>query len=110
MSSQRFITRTVSTALAVVAVGASAAVAVPPRDVGTPLTAQEQQVIASRGQSAPTPIRGPVTHVEPTAQATSGSDFDWGDAGIGAGIAGGLMLVAFGSVGLAHKRGMGVAH
>ena len=110
MSSHRFITKSVSTGLAVAAITASAAVAVPPRDVGTQLTAQEQHVIASRGQSAPTPIRGPVTHVEPAAQVANDTGFDWGDAGIGAGIAGGLMLVGFGSVGLAHRRSMGLAH
>src|SRR5882724_3012513 len=110
MSSHRFITRSVSAGLAVAAIAASAAVAVPPRDAGTPLTPQEQQVIASRGQSAPTPIRGPVTHVEPAKQVANGSGFDWADAGIGAGIAGGLMLVAFGSVGVTHKGRMGIAH
>ena len=110
MSSHRFITRTVTTGLAAAALAASSAVAGPPRDPISPITAQEQQVIASRGQSAPTPIRGPVTHVEPAAQVASGSGFDWGDAGIGAGIAGGLMLVAFGSVGLAHRRSTGLAH
>src|SRR3954471_4799597 len=110
MSSHRFITKSVSTALAVAAISASAAVGVPPRDARPSLAPQEQQVVASRGQSAPTPIRGPVTHVEPAAQVADGSGFDLGDAGIGAGIAGGLMLVAFGSVGLAHRRSMGVAH
>jgi hypothetical protein len=110
MSSHRFITKSVSTGLAVAAIAASAAMAAPPRDAGTSPTSQEQQVIASRGQSAPTPIRGPVTHVEPAKQVANESGFDWGDAGIGAGIAGGLMLVGFGSVGLAHRRSMGMAH
>jgi hypothetical protein len=113
MSSQRLITRSVTTGLAAAAFAASSALAGPPKDPVSPITPQEQQVIASRGQSAPSPIRGPVTrvtHVEPTVQAASGSDFNWGDAGIGAGVVGGLMLVAFGSAGLVHQRRTGVAH
>lgn len=113
MSSHRFITRSVTTGLAAAAFAASAALAGPPLDPITPITPQEQQVLASRGQGAPSPIRGPVTHVtrvEPTVQAASGSDLNWGDAGIGAGVVGGLMLVAFGSAGLVHQRRTGVAH
>jgi hypothetical protein len=105
MSSHRFITKSVSTGLAVAAITASAAVAVPPRDAGTSLTSQEQQVIASRGQGAPVPSKAPVV-----ATVKSNDGFDLGVAGIGAGIAGGLMLVGFGSVGLAHRRSMGLAH
>lgn len=113
MSSHRFITRSVTTGLAAAAFAASSAMAGPPLDPITPITPQEQQVLASRGQGAPSPIRGPVTHVtrvEPTVQAASGSDLNWGDAGIGAGVVGGLMLVAFGSAGLVHQRRTGVAH
>src|SRR3954468_255568 len=107
MSSHRFITKSVSTGLAVAAITASAALAVPPRDAGTSLTSQGQQVIASRGPGAPTPMRGPVPHVEPAAQVASDSGFDWADAGIGAGIAGGLMLVGVGLAGLDATGGDG---
>jgi hypothetical protein len=114
MSSHRFITRSVTTALAATAFAASSALAGPPMDpITPPISPQEQQVIASRGQSAPTPIRGPVTHVthvEPTVQAASGSDFNWGDAGLGAGVVGGLLLVAFGSAGLVNQRRTHIAH
>jgi hypothetical protein len=106
MTSHRFITRTLTTGLVGAALAASTAVAGPPLDpITPPQTPQEQQAIASRGQGAPDPIRGPVTHVAPKATSSNDTGFDVGDAAIGAGIAGGLMLVVgLGAVGLAHKR------
>jgi hypothetical protein len=105
MTSHRFITRTLTTGLVGAAIAASAAVAGPPLDPITPnLTPQEQQVIASHGQGAPDPVRGPVTHVAPQAQSADNSGFDVGDAAIGAGIVGGVLLVGIGSVGVAQGR------
>jgi hypothetical protein len=109
MSSHRFISRSLVTGLVAASFAASAS-AMGPSQEPIRISQQERQVVASRGQGTPTPIRGPVTHVEPTAQPAGGSDFEWGDAGIGAGVAGGLMLVAFGSAGLVHRRRIGVAH
>jgi hypothetical protein len=107
MTSHRFITRTLTTGLVGAALAASSAVAGPPLDPITPqMTPQEQQVIASRGQGAPYPaVHVPVTHVAPKAQSADGSGFDVGDAAIGAGIAGGLLLVVgLGTVAVTHKR------
>jgi hypothetical protein len=106
MTSHRFITRTLTTGLVGAAIAASSAVAGPPQDPIQPQmrTAQEQQVLASRGQGAPDPVRGPVTHVAPKAQSADGSGFDWGDAAIGAGVAGGLMLLSIGGFGVAQGR------
>jgi hypothetical protein len=105
MTSHRFITRTLTTGLVGAAIAASAAVAAPPQDpITTPLTPQEQQVLAARGQGAPDPVRGPVTHVAPKAQSADDSGFDVGDAAIGAGVAGGLLLLGLGSVGVAQGR------
>ena len=104
MTSHRFITRTLTTGLVGAALAASTAVAGPPLDPITPhLTPQEQQVLASRGQGAPDPVRGPVTHVAPAAKPADDSGFDLGDAAIGAGVAG-LLIVAVGSVGVATKK------
>ena len=104
MTSHRFITRTLTTGLVGAALAASTAVAGPPRDPITPnLTPQEQQVLASRGQGAPDPVRGPVTHVAPQAQPSDDNGFDVGDAAIGAGIAG-LLVVAVGGIGVAQKK------
>jgi hypothetical protein len=106
MTSHRFITRTLTTGLVGAALAASTAVAGPPLDPITPhMTAQEQQVIASRGQGAPEPVVVPVSHVAPKAQSSDDSGFDVGDAAIGAGIAGGLLLiVGIGAVGVTHRR------
>ena len=108
MTSHRFITRTLTTGLVGAAIAASSAVAGPPQDpTPLPLTPQEQQVLqvlASRGQGAPDPIRGPVTHVAPKAQSADDSGFDVGDAAIGAAVAGGLLLVGLGSAGVAKGR------
>ena len=106
MTSHRFINRTLTTGLVGAALAASTAVAGPPLDPITPhMTPQEQQIIASRGQGAPEPIVVPVTHVAPKAQSSDDSGFNVGDAAIGAGIAGGLLLVVgLGAVGVAHKR------
>ena len=103
MTSYRFITRTLTTGLVGAALAASSAVAGPPLDPITPqMSPQEQQVIASRGQGAPAP-HGPVTHVIAPAQSADNSGFDVGDAAIGAGIAG-LLVVAVGGIGVAQKK------
>jgi len=105
MTSHRFITRTLTTGLVGAAIAASSAVAGPPLDpITTPLTPQEQQVLASHGQGAPDPVRGPVTHVAPKAQSADDNGFDWGDAAIGAGVVGGLMLVSIGGFGVVQGR------
>jgi hypothetical protein len=107
MSSHRLITRSLSTGLAVAALAAPAALAGPPLDPIIPITPQEQQVLASRGQGAPEPVQAPVVT---KAKPVDNSGFDVGDAGVGAGVAAGLMLLALGSAGLARKRTVGVAH
>jgi hypothetical protein len=62
-------------------------------------TDQEAQVLASRGVGAP----APASHTgAPRAQATD-AGFDWGSAGIGAAVAGGLIVVAAGGLGAAHR-------
>jgi hypothetical protein len=66
------------------------------------MSPQEQQIIASRGQGAPTP-HGLATHVIAPAQSADNSGFDVGDAAIGAGIAG-LLVVAVGGIGVAQKK------
>lgn len=109
MSSHRLITRPLLAGLAVAALGAPSALAAPPLKPIHPMSEQERQVLASRGQGAPSPIRGPVTHVtkvEPTVPPhASGSGFDWGSAVVGAGAAGGLsILVGIGAFGLADHR------
>jgi len=108
MSSHRLITRSVCTGLAAAAIAAPAALAGPPLDPITHITPQEQQVLASRGQGAPEPVTARV--VVTKAEPVDGSGFDVGDAGIGAGVAAGLMLLGLGSAGLARKRSVGVAH
>jgi hypothetical protein len=106
MSSHGFISRSLVAGLAAAALAASSAAAGPPLDPIVHVSSQEQQVLASRGQGAPEPVSRPVTHVVvPQAQSAGDSGFDWGDAGIGAGIAGGVMLL-FGSAGLAQRRGI----
>ena len=107
MSSHRLITKSVCAGLAAAAIAAPAAVAGPPLDPITHITPQEQQVLASRGQGAPEPVTVPVVT---KAKPVDSSGFDVGDAGIGAGVAAGLMLLGLGSAGLARKRYVGVAH
>jgi hypothetical protein len=62
------------------------------RPVG--LSAEEQQVLASRGVGAPTPPVE-VKREAPRAQIAD-AGFDWGAAGLGAGAGGGLILLAAG--------------
>ena len=45
-----------------------------------------------------------------TQVATSGSDFDWGDAGIGAGVVFGTMLLGAGLLLTVRRRGYPIAH
>jgi hypothetical protein len=99
MTSHRFITKSLTIGLAATALGAPFASAGPPADIH--LTPQEQQVLASRGQGAPEPI----ARIAPV----SDDGFDWGSAGIGAGAAGALTLVALGAFGLAGNRRVRVA-
>lgn len=107
MSSHRLITRSVCTGLAAAAIAAPAALARPAQEPIVPITPQEQQVLASRGQGAPKPVTAPVVT---KAKSVDNDGFDVGDAGIGAGFAAGLMLLALGSAGLARKRTVGAAH
>ena len=107
MSSHRLITRSVCTGLAAAAIAAPAALAGPPLDPITHITPQEQQVLASRGQGAPEPVRVPVVT---KAKPVDNSGLDVGAAGIGAGVAAVLLLLGLGSAGLARKRSVGLAH
>jgi hypothetical protein len=103
MSSQRFTTKSVAIALAAAALTPALAAARPPVDpVG--VTAQEQQVLAARGQGAP------VTRAAPQVGSSDSSGLDLGSAAIGAGAIGGLsLLVAIGSFGLTENRHVRVA-
>jgi hypothetical protein len=108
MSSHRLITKSLTIGLAAAALGAPSALAALPLDAIVPMTEQEQQVIASRGQGAPVP--DPVVSAEPQAKATDGGGFDWGSAVIGAGAVGAVsILVAVGAFGLADHRRVRVA-
>jgi hypothetical protein len=69
------------------------------------LTYQEEQVLASRGVGAPYPA---INAGAPRAASTD-TGFDWGSAGIGAGAAAGLILVAAGGVGATHRARFRVA-
>lgn len=107
MSSHRLITKSLTIGLAAAALGAPSALAGPPLQPIRPMSEQERQVIASRGQGSPAP--DPVVSVQPQAKATD-DGFDWGSAVIGAGAAGGLsILVAVGALGLADHRRVRVA-
>jgi hypothetical protein len=67
------------------------------------LSSEEAQVLASRGIGAPTPV----THVSAPRAASPDTGFDWGSAGIGAGAAAGLLLVAAGGVGATYRVRVG---
>ena len=99
MTSRRLITKSLTIGLAAMALGAPFAAA---RPADIQLTPQERQVLASRGQGAPQPIDVPT----PVAGVASAGDdgFDWAAAGIGAGAAGAVTLVALGAFGLAGNR------
>ena len=108
MSSHRLITKSLTIGLAAAALGAPSVLAGPPLQPIRPMSEQERQVIASRGQGSPVPE--PVVSAEPQAKATDDGGFDWGSAVIGAGAAGGLsILVAVGALGLADHRRVRVA-
>ena len=101
MSSHRLITKSLTIGLTAAALGAPSALAVP-------MTPQERQVIASRGQGPPTPVA--VVSTAPQVKATDDGGFDWGSAAIGAGAVGGLsVLVGVGAFGLADHRRVRVA-
>ena len=107
MFSHHRITKSLTIGLAAAAVAAPSALAGPPQEPIVPMTAQEQQVIASRGQGSPVP--DPVVSTEPQVAAAD-DGFDWGSAAIGAGAAGGLaILVAVGALGLADHRRVRIA-
>ena len=93
--------KSLAAGLAAAALAAPAAVAVPVQDPGVHLTAQERQIVASRGQGAP------VTPVSPKPQSADDGGLDWGDAGIGAGA--GLAFAALGSLAIVQRRRFGVA-
>jgi hypothetical protein len=59
----------------------------------------DAQLIASSGRIAPPP---PAEAVAPQARPDD-HGFDWGSAAIGAGVAGGITLVAAGRLGAAHR-------
>ena len=69
------------------------------------LTNQEEQVLASRGVGAPYPA------IQIGAPRTDSTDtgFDWSSAGIGAGAAAGLILVAAGGFGATQRTRFRVA-
>ena len=82
---------------------ASAPASAMPADRAVGLTAQEQQVLASRGVG---PITTPVDSapVAPPQRSTD-AGFAWGSAAIGAGAAAGLIaLVSLGTPALAGRR------
>jgi hypothetical protein len=66
--------------------------------------AQALQIAGSGGSSGPVPVAPPATsQVAPSRpDATSGSSFQWGDAGIGA--AGATVLLGAGALGLGSSR------
>jgi hypothetical protein len=97
MTFHRSTRRALALSLALPVLAAPAAVA-QPLDSGPYPTHTEQQVLASRGLGAPTSVRAAVP---PVRSANDG--FDWGDAGIGAAAAGGLVLVGIGGLGLASR-------
>jgi hypothetical protein len=69
------------------------------RSGSTGLNEQEAQVLASRGVGAP----APATHTSAPRAESATSGFDWGSAGIGAAVSGGLILVAAGGLGATHR-------
>jgi hypothetical protein len=102
MSSHRLISKSLTIGLAAAALGVPPALAGPPLQPIRPMSVQEKQVLASRGQGAPVP--------QSQATTTGGDGFDWGSAVIGAGAAGGLsVLVAVGALGVADHRRVRVA-
>jgi hypothetical protein len=107
MTSHRLITKSLTIGLATTALGAPFAAAGPPADIH--LTAQERQVLASRGQGAPLGQQIPGAQVKAPVSTNDGG-FDWGSAAIGAGAAGGLsLIVGIGVLGLADNRRVRVA-
>jgi len=113
----RRLVRLLGLALAVAAIAAPSAQAVLPVDSGALVSAQPRLVSLHRGYA---PINTRVQAVEPRGYApintlvrrdplpvnsaivSESSSFDWGDAGIGAGIM--LVLVGFGAAILAGRQ------
>lgn len=99
MTFHRLTLRSIALALVVAALGVSAASA-------TPMTYQERQAIASRGQGAPTPpvhlqpggyLSAPTADVAaPSAQSSDGADWALIAAIVAAVLAAGVALVAVG--------------
>ena len=100
MNSHFHLRRTLGLALGALAIASAPAPATVDRAVA--LTAQEQQVLASRGVG---PIAPAVdsTRVAPS-QRSADTGFSWGSAGIGAGGAAGLIaLVSLGTPALGAR-------
>jgi hypothetical protein len=101
MNSQLHLRRSLGLALSALAVACAPAVAMPvDRPVG--LTAQEQQVLASRGVGPITPAVDSARVAPPRRSTDAG--FAWGSAAIGAGGAAGLIaLVSLGTPALGAR-------
>ena len=97
MSSHRFITRSVTTGLAAAASRRRRLCRGAAPGADTPIIAPGAagHRLPRAGRADPDPRAGHPRQ-PPAQSADNGSDFDWGDAGIGAGVAG-LVLIAFGS-------------
>ena len=102
MNTHLHLRRSLALALGALALASAPAPAMP-ADRAVGLTAQEQQVLASRGVG---PITTPVdsARVAPPQRSTD-PGFAWGSAAIGAGAAAGLIaLVSLGTPALAGRR------
>ena len=84
----RRITRSVVAALAVLALGAPAAVAIPDYPTG-PSPIVDSGPAASGPAPEPVSVPGPTVVVE----SDESSGFDWGSAAVGAGVLAGLVLL-----------------
>jgi hypothetical protein len=102
MNSRLHLRRSLGLALGTLAVASAPALAMPV-DQAVGLTAQEQQVLASRGVGPIAPAVGSAP-VAPSQQSAD-AGFAWGSAVIGAGGAAGLIaLVSLGTPGLRRLR------
>jgi hypothetical protein len=101
MTSHLLTSRALALSVAGLALGTAPALARPAIDPQARYSSAEAQVLASRGVGAPTtPVRP--QHAAPRVQSADGG-FDWGSAGVGAAATGGLVLIAIGGFGAAHR-------